>query len=114
MVLYYLKSALLRSLLGRLGAIFARGALRTLRRKLDPRNLNGGVFLGLNGVVVKSHGGTDELGFASALDLAIDMGGSDMIQSILADHAGVSAAPEEDAEPGGPNGDPGKAQVAVS
>lgn len=114
MVLYYLKSALLRSLLGRIGAVFARGALRTLRRKLDPRTLNGGVFLGLNGVVVKSHGGSDELGFASALDLAIDMGGSDMIQRIRADHAGISADPEEEMEPGGPEEDSGKAEVAVS
>ena len=55
------------------GGFFASGALNTLRRKLDPRAANGGIFLGLNGVVVKSHGGTDALGFASAIDMAIDM-----------------------------------------
>ena len=54
------------------------------------------------------------LGFASAIDLAVDMGGSDMIQRILADHARVSAASIEDAESGGSGENPGKAQVAVS
>jgi hypothetical protein len=75
--------------------MFASGAFRVLRRKLDPRTLNGGVFLGLNGVVVKSHGGADALGFASAIDLAIDMGGSDMIARILKDRAGVSTEPDQ-------------------
>ena len=93
LIVHWLRSALKRSLFGRLGAMFASGAFRVLRRKLDPRTLNGGVFLGLNGVVVKSHGGTDALGFASAIDLAIDMGGSDMIARILKDRAGVSTEP---------------------
>ncbi len=74
----YLRQALRRSLLSRLGAVIAAGALDTLRRKLDPRAVNGGVFLGLNGVVVKSHGGADAVGFASALDLAIDMARADL------------------------------------
>ena len=69
----FLRRSLKRSLLGQLGAVIASGALETLRRKLDPRAANGGIFLGLNGVVVKSHGGTDAIGFASALDMAIDM-----------------------------------------
>ena len=51
----------------------ARGAFRALRHKMDPRRVNGGVFLGLDGIVVKSHGGTDALGFASAVDVAYDM-----------------------------------------
>ncbi len=91
LIVHWLRSALKRSMLGRLGALLASGALKGLQRKLDPRTLNGGVFLGLNGVVVKSHGGADALGFASAIDLAIDMGGSDMIARILADRAGVSS-----------------------
>jgi glycerol-3-phosphate acyltransferase PlsX len=44
-----------------------------LREKMDPRKANGGVFLGLNGVVIKSHGGTDAEGFAAAVDLGYDM-----------------------------------------
>ncbi len=71
----YMRSAASRSVLGRFGFLIAAGALKTLRAKMDPR-FRGGVFLGLNGVVVKSHGGTDAIGFASALDLAIDMGRS--------------------------------------
>lgn len=86
----FLKAALTRSLLGRIGALFASGALRVVRKKLDPRSLNGGVFLGLNGVVVKSHGRADAIGFASAIDLAVDMGASDMIARIGADRAGIS------------------------
>lgn len=69
----YLSRALRRSLLSRLGALLASGAFRVLRQKMDPRAVNGGVFLGLNGVVVKSHGSSDAMGFASALDLTIDI-----------------------------------------
>jgi phosphate acyltransferase len=69
----FLKSALSSSLISKLGALLATGAFNALRERLDPRKHNGGVFLGLNGVVVKSHGGTDALGFATAIDVAIDM-----------------------------------------
>ncbi|MCA1999990.1 MAG: phosphate acyltransferase PlsX, partial [Hyphomicrobiales bacterium] len=69
----YLRAAITRSLMARIGYLFARGAFRALRDKMDPRRVNGGVFLGLDGVVVKSHGGTDALGFASAIDVAYDM-----------------------------------------
>jgi glycerol-3-phosphate acyltransferase PlsX len=51
-------------------------ALQAFRAKFDPRQVNGGVFLGLKGVVVKSHGGTDEVGFAQAISVAADMGES--------------------------------------
>ncbi len=57
----------------RIGYLLARGALKRLRETLDPRRYNGAVLLGLNGVVVKSHGGTDALGFAHAVDVAMDM-----------------------------------------
>ena len=55
------------------GYILARGGLNRLREWLDPRRYNGAVLLGLNGVVVKSHGGTDAKGFAHAVDVAMDM-----------------------------------------
>ncbi len=92
LVVGYLRSALRRSLFGRIGAVFASGALNALRRKLDPRAFGGGIFLGLNGVVVKAHGGTDALGFASALDMAIDMTKAGIVTRIVADHAAVSKA----------------------
>jgi glycerol-3-phosphate acyltransferase PlsX len=95
LVVGFLRSALKGSFLGRIGALFAGGALNALRRKLDPRASNGGIFLGLNGIVVKSHGGTDALGFASALDMAIDMAQSGIISRIVADRATMHpAAPE--------------------
>lgn len=97
LVVYFLRTALRRSLFGRLGGFLASGALKVLRRKLDPRTSNGGIFLGLNGVVVKSHGGTDALGFASALDMAIDMARAEVIPKIVADRAEVAkpvSAPE--------------------
>jgi glycerol-3-phosphate acyltransferase PlsX len=87
----YLRQALKRSLLSRLGAVIASGALQTLRRKLDPRNQNGGVFLGLNGIVVKSHGGADAVGFASAVDTAIDMARADINARITTDRSAIAA-----------------------
>ena len=69
----YLKAAMSRSLLARIGYLFARSAFRALAEKVDPRRSNGGVFLGLNGVVIKSHGGTDGEGFAAAVDIGYEM-----------------------------------------
>jgi phosphate acyltransferase len=69
----YLRGAMSRTLRAKLGYVLARDAFETLREKLDPRKSNGGVFLGLNGIVIKSHGGTDAEGFASAIDLGYDM-----------------------------------------
>jgi phosphate acyltransferase len=69
----YLRNAMQRTLRARLGYLLARDAFAALREKMDPRNANGGVFLGLNGIVIKSHGGTDAEGFAAAVDLGYDM-----------------------------------------
>jgi len=69
----YLKDAMARTLAARLGYLLARHAFGTLREKMDPRKANGGVFLGLNGIVIKSHGGTDAEGFAAAVDMGYDM-----------------------------------------
>jgi len=81
----YLRAAMSRSLLSRLGAILAQGAFRALKEKMDPRQLNGGIFLGLNGIVVKSHGGTDATGFASAIDLAFEMASSGVVERLGSD-----------------------------
>jgi glycerol-3-phosphate acyltransferase PlsX len=101
LVVTFLRTAMKRSLLGLIGGFFAAGALNALRRKLDPRAANGGIFLGLNGVVVKSHGGTDALGFASALDMAIDMSKTDVNSKIAADRATFAPAPVPAAEASG-------------
>ena len=69
----YLRNAMNRTWAARLGYLLSRQAFRTLRDKMDPRKSNGGVFLGLNGIVIKSHGGADAEGFASAIDMGYDM-----------------------------------------
>ena len=83
----------------RAGYILARGGLNRLREWLDPRRYNGAVLLGLNGVVVKSHGGTDAMGFAHAVDVALDMISNDFNRRIAEglaamDSALLSAVPE--------------------
>jgi glycerol-3-phosphate acyltransferase PlsX len=69
----YLRSAMDRTWAARLGYLLARPAFRALRETMDPRKSNGGVFLGLNGVVIKSHGGADAEGTAAAIDMGYDM-----------------------------------------
>jgi len=83
----YLRAAMQRSWLSKLGAVLASGGFRVLKEKMDPRRANGGTFLGLNGIAVKSHGGTDALGFASAVDLAYEMAQSRLIPRLAADLA---------------------------
>lgn len=68
-----LKRAFASSLISRLGYLLARRAISNLRSTMDPRSYNGAMLLGLNGIVVKSHGGTDAVGFASAVEVAADM-----------------------------------------
>jgi glycerol-3-phosphate acyltransferase PlsX len=93
----YLRSAMARTWRSRLGYLLARNAFSTLREKMDPRKSNGAVFLGLNGIVIKSHGGTDPIGFASAIDVGYDMARYDLqakIRSMLdAYHASRPAIP---------------------
>jgi phosphate acyltransferase len=81
----YLRAAMNRSLLARIGAVLAQGAFQALRAKMDIRKMNGGIFLGLNGLVIKSHGGADAVGFASAIDLGYDMAASGLVASIERD-----------------------------
>jgi glycerol-3-phosphate acyltransferase PlsX len=64
------------------GAFVAQGALRAMGERLDPSSINGGPFLGLNGVVVKSHGGADARGVATAIRLAADLARSDFAAEI--------------------------------
>jgi glycerol-3-phosphate acyltransferase PlsX len=74
------------------GYVLARGGLNRLREWLDPRRYNGAVLLGLNGVVVKSHGGTDAEGFAHAVDVAMDMIGNDFNSRIAEGLAAMDLA----------------------
>ena len=83
----YLRQAMTSSLLSKMGAVLAQGGFRVLKEKMDPRRVNGGTFLGLNGIAIKSHGGTDALGFASAIDLGYDMAEAKLIERLVADVA---------------------------
>lgn len=87
----FLRQALSRTLLSKIGALLAKGAFDALKDRLDPRKHNGGVFAGLNGIVVKSHGGTDALGFATAIDVAIEMVRNGLVEKIAEDVAEMTA-----------------------
>ncbi len=73
MFTHYLKSSLTDSIPAKLGAMLARPALERFRDHFDPRRYNGAMLVGLNGVCVKSHGGTDAIGFAHALEVGINL-----------------------------------------
>lgn len=68
-----IKSAFKASFLSWVGLVFMLPALGHLKKRMDPRNYNGGMFMGLKGICVKSHGGTDGIGFANAISVAADM-----------------------------------------
>jgi glycerol-3-phosphate acyltransferase PlsX len=76
----YLRAAMEQSLWSQLGGFIAQDGFRILKAKMDPRRSNGGVFLGLNGLVIKSHGGADATGYASAIDLGYDMAQADLVE----------------------------------
>jgi glycerol-3-phosphate acyltransferase PlsX len=80
----YIKSAMGRSLAARIGYLFARSAFQEVRDRLDPRRVNGGVFLGLNGIVIKSHGSTDAEGFAAAIELGYGVVRDELLSKIIA------------------------------
>jgi glycerol-3-phosphate acyltransferase PlsX len=95
-----LRAAFKRSVFSRLGYLLARPALMSLRRRLDPRSYNGALFVGLNGVVVKSHGGADAIGFASAISVAYDMAEGEFNSHMISDlhaFAGPPTAPGQEA-----------------
>ena len=78
----YLREAMGATVASRLGYFLARNAFKRLRAKIDPRQKNGGAFLGLGGLVIKSHGGTDAEGFASAIEVGYSMAKSGIVEKI--------------------------------
>jgi len=84
LISHFMKEAFGGSLLGKLGALIARGAFKRLEARMDPNAQNGGVFLGLNGIVVKSHGSANGRGFASAIDMAVNLARSNFAAEIAA------------------------------
>jgi glycerol-3-phosphate acyltransferase PlsX len=85
-----LKRTFKSSFTARIGYVLASRAIKKFRRKVDPRRYNGAIFLGLNGITVKSHGGTDAFGFANAIGVAVDMAKHQFIEKMRADFEALS------------------------
>ena len=87
----FLRDAFKSSFTAKLGYLFIRRALNNLRQRTDPRLYNGAMLLGLNGIVIKSHGGTDDIGFANAIGVGVDMAQHGFTDKIRQDFEGLSA-----------------------
>lgn len=85
MIAGMMRSALSDSLMSKIGYLFAKPALMGLKNHLDPNNHNGAVFMGLNGLVIKSHGSASASGYASAIGVAADMASNDLAGRITKD-----------------------------
>ena len=100
----FLKEAFKATPLSRIAALLALTSLRRLTKRIDPRRVNGGVFLGLNGTVIKSHGSADATGIAAAIKLAVTLAQSGFSQRLAARVASASLprqdAPEQEAGDG--------------
>jgi phosphate acyltransferase len=88
-----LRASFRHSVPARIGYVFARGSLKKLGTRLDPRRYNGAMFLGLAGIAVKSHGSTDAFGFANAIGVAADLKRYGLLEKIIDEMARLNAAP---------------------
>jgi len=91
----FLRQSFRSSLMARLGYVLAKTALGALQARVDPRRYNGAIFMGLNGICVKSHGGTDAFGFASAIGVAVDMVANGAIEKMKHDFMQLMSGPNE-------------------
>ncbi len=91
----FLREAFNAGWLSKFAAILALGSLRRLQRRIDPRRVNGGVFLGLNGTVVKSHGSADATGVSAAIRLASQLARSNFNERLAAQVASAAAAMQD-------------------
>lgn len=85
LIKHYVKHAFFSNPLAMLGGLFAFYSLKKLKKQMDPRLYNGGVFLGLNGLCIKSHGGADALGFSSAVVMAVRLARQGYIEQVIHD-----------------------------
>jgi len=89
-----LREEFTRDLSSKLGALAVRPALERFKARIDPRQANGAVLLGVNGLVIKSHGGADGPGFAAALEAAARMAEGSFLAEVEANLARFAALPE--------------------
>jgi phosphate acyltransferase len=101
----FLREAFNAGLMSKFAALLALNSLKRLQKRIDPRRVNGGVFLGLNGTVVKSHGSADATGVAAAIDLAHRLAETGF-QSRLAARLAAAATAGQDEAPGLTEGGP--------
>ena len=80
----FLKQAFGNSILSKFAALLAMSSLKRLQTRIDPRRVNGGVFLGLNGTVVKSHGSADATGISAAISLSVRLAQSGFQERLAA------------------------------
>ena len=92
-----LREAFQYSLLSRIAAVLAYPSLRRLKKRIDPRRVNGGVFLGLNGTVVKSHGAADATGVSAAVKLAFELAHNGFSAKLAARVASATLPVSDDA-----------------
>ncbi len=102
----FFREAFRATIFAKAGALLASRQIRSLITRTDPRHVNGGVFLGLNGTVVKSHGGADATGIAAAVNLAFDLARHDFNHRLAARVAAVvTTAPDGTDDENGPEPD---------
>ena len=94
---HMIRETIAGSFFAKIGFLLAKPAMMTLKRKLDPRSYNGAMFIGLNGITVKSHGGSDAKGFANAIDVAARLVEQDINNRIMREltETGIGAALSE-------------------
>lgn len=95
-----MREAFTGDLASKIGALFAKKALNKMRHRMDPNSVNGGPLLGLNGVVVKSHGGANADGFANAIMVAADLAQSRYADEIRANMQQLTTVLEKSAQAG--------------
>lgn len=113
LVSHWLRQTFKSSVFASLGYLLAANAFRKLKARTDPRRYNGAMFVGLRGICVKSHGGTDAKGFGHAIDVAVDLaieGFSETVRMELArygtpPHADEGIPPAADPPPSEPRAD---------
>ncbi len=96
----FLRQAFKATPFARIASVLALTSLKRLKRRIDPRQVNGGVFLGLNGTVIKSHGSADETGIAAAIGLAITLSQTDFNHKLAARVASGAIASQNAAKTG--------------
>ena len=89
----FLRRTFQASITARLGYLLARSAFKKLKARTDPRRYNGAMFLGLRGVCVKSHGGTDAVGFANAVSVALNLAANSFNEKIMEEMQRLANAP---------------------